>query len=255
MVRLPDLFASLFVISVKRELAFRANLLMNIMHTVVSVAASQFMIVVVFESTGEIAGWTRNDMTVLLGVYLIIDGMLATFVEPNVLWFAGQVQSGKLDEMLLRPVSALFQLSLTNHAPLRLVQVAIGIGFVTVARSSIGDVVLGTYLLVLGLIIAWIMRVGISLLALWFPALMLDVVFEATWRFGRFPVSMFDRSLQFFLTWVIPLGLIATWPTLALTGGIKAWQVAAASVATVILSIGMRMMGRRGIRRYVGATS
>lgn len=116
-MRLLQLFAAVFSVSLRRELAFRANLLFQALTTGVGSAAALAALGLVYTRTDTLGGWSLGEAIVLLGTYQIVSGVLATFVEPNVQWFAEQVTSGKFDELLLKPVPSVFLASLGACAP------------------------------------------------------------------------------------------------------------------------------------------
>src|SRR5688500_613479 len=126
-MKLLRLFVAIFSVSLRRELAFRANLLFQVFVAVTTFASGLITLRVVYTQTELLGGWALGEAIMLLGVYGIMSGLLATFVEPNVQWFAGQVRSGKLDDILLKPVSGVFLVSLGSCAPLALSQALLGI--------------------------------------------------------------------------------------------------------------------------------
>jgi ABC-2 type transport system permease protein len=197
-------------------------------------------------------------MLAVLGYYLVIDGILATFVEPNLLWFSGFVRDGKLDDLLLKPVPALLLVTLGSHSPLGLAQVVLGGAVIWIggAESSGGIApVLAVGMLAVGIVLAWAYRTAIALLALWLPSLTLDVLFSSVWQFGRFPVAIFEQPFRLVFTWVLPLGLISTLPADALMRDPGAGQLIGATLFCAGASVGIGIMWRFGMRRYTGATS
>src|SRR5689334_2783810 len=110
-MRLLRLFAAIVSLSLRRELAFRANLLFQLLLTATTIASGLAALAIVFTQTRTLGGWTVGEAIVLLGTYQIVSGVLATFIEPNVVWFAEQVKSGKLDELLLKPAPSIFLVS------------------------------------------------------------------------------------------------------------------------------------------------
>jgi ABC-2 type transport system permease protein len=258
MRRSLGLVAAIFVVSLKREIAFRQNLAVSFLQAGLVTATSFTTISIVFSRTDLVAGWTQEEMLAVLGFYLVIDGILATFVEPNLLWFSGFVRDGKLDDLLLKPVPALLLVTLGSHSPLGLAQVVLGgmVIWIGVAGMATGaSLVLALGMLGVGIVLAWAYRTAIALLALWFPSLTLDVLFSSIWQFGRFPVAIFEQPFRLVFTWVIPLGLISTLPAVALMRGPGAGQLVGATLFGVGASVGIGMMWRLGMRRYTGATS
>lgn len=260
-MRLLRLFAASFSLSLRRELAFRADLLFQTLTAGVGVAAALAALGLVYARADNLGGWARWEAVALLGTYQIVSGLLATFIEPNLRWFAEGVTSGKLDDILLKPLPSIFLASLGSCAPLGLSQVVLGAatlwlglrdGGLTPAPSG---VIGWMALLGAALAVTWSSRVLLASLALWVPALSLDVVYGALWQFGRYPVSIYRQPFRFALTYVVPLASIATLPTRTLTRGLDMPVLLAGlalGVAMVVLTVSVWTVG---LRRYTSATS
>jgi ABC-2 type transport system permease protein len=229
--------------------------------TATGIAAGLAALGIVYTQTRTLGGWSLGEAIVLLGTYEIVSGLLATFIEPNVAWFGEQVKSGKLDDVLLKPVSSVFLVSLGSCAPLALSQVALGVAVLGLGLHTLGTVptpwgVAGwLVLLAVGVAITWASRVLLASVALWAPSVALDVVYGALWQFGRYPVSMYRTPVRFVLTYVLPVAFISTVPARALTRGAGPALIAVGLViGTGAIAI-VQIVWKAGLRRYTSATS
>jgi ABC-2 type transport system permease protein len=260
-MRLVRFLGVTLALSFARDLAYRLNFGFALLQAVVLAGAGLFTIDMIYRQTHALAGWSRAEVLVLFGMFQVMSGLVATFVEPNTRWFGNLVRSGAMDDFLLKPMPGLFLASLGRHAPTGLVQVAIG--FATMAWGlsmharwpSVPDVTLWAVLLALGIVVVWAMRVGTALVSLVAPALTLDVVYDSAWQFTRFPIGMYGKSLRAGLMWALPVTYVATAPALALLGrATPAAVLGAVAVGAVAMALTMAMW-RFGIARYTGATS
>ncbi|MDQ3327241.1 MAG: ABC-2 family transporter protein [Chloroflexota bacterium] len=260
-MRLPRLFGAIVSISLRRELAHRANLIFQMLLTVVDIASGLAALRIVYTQTDTLAGWTLAEAVVLLGTYQVVSGVLSTFVEPNLTWFGNQVTSGKLDSLLLKPVNSAFLATLGTCAPLGLSQVALGIAVVAIGISDLGagptasSIAGWLVMLGVGIAITWVSRVLVASLSFWAPQTQLDMVYEALWQFGRYPVSIYRQPLRFVLTWVLPVAFISTFPARALTGGARVELLAGGAVVGIGAVVVVRLVWDAGLRRYTSATS
>lgn len=260
-MKLLKLFGAIFSISLRRELAFRVDLLFQVLMTATGIASGLAALGIVYTQTDMLAGWRLGEAIVLLGTYQIVSGVLSTFIEPNVTWFSDQVKSGKLDEVLLKPVSSIFLVSLGRCAPLALSQAAMGMVVLGIGLHELGAVptlwgITGwLVLLPVGVAITWASRVLLASLALWSPGVSLDVVYGALWQFGRYPVSIYQQPVRFVLTWVLPMAFISTFPARALTYGASAELLLAGPVFGAGAILVVRLVWSAGLRRYTSATS
>lgn len=261
MMRLLRLFGAIFSVSLRREFAFRANLVFQLLMTATGIASGLAALGIVYSQTRTLGGWPLGETIVLLGTYQIMSGILSTFIEPNITWFASQVKSGKLDEVLLKPVSSIFLVSLGACAPLALPQLVMGIAVIIIGLHELGIVptlwgVIGWLLLTMvGIAVTWASRVLLASLALWSPGVELDVVYGAVWQFGRYPVSIYRQPVRFVLTWILPVAFVSTYPSRALTQGaspvliVVGWGIGLAAIVVVQTAWSI------GLRRYTSATS
>lgn len=260
-MRLAMLFVAIFSISLRRGLAHRANLVFEVLASVSGIAAELAALSIVFTQVDALAGWSPGEAVVLLGTYQVVSGIIGTFVEPNVGWFRDQVIDGKLDDILLKPVSSVFLASLGTCTPLALTQVATGAVVIIIGVREVGStpavsgILAWWMMLVAGVAVSWASRVLLATLAFWAPSFQPDVLYKALWQFGRYPVTIYRQPARFALTWVFPLALIATLPAQALTGGVSPQQLilgVAVGLAAILIA---QTVWRAGLRRYTSATS
>src|SRR5687767_12215537 len=136
-MKLMRLFAAGFSMSVRRMLAFRANLFFDIAVAGAGLASTVGTILLVFTQTDRLAGWTRPETLVLAGTFQLLSGIKATFIDPNLSWFPSRgIREGNLDAYLLQPAPSLFLASLATANPLALVQTLLGLGVVVVGVGT-----------------------------------------------------------------------------------------------------------------------
>jgi ABC-type uncharacterized transport system permease subunit len=108
MLKLARLFGTLFSLSLRRQLAFRADLLFEIALATIAIASSLAALGMIYTRTSSLGGWTPGEAIALLGTFQIISALRAAFVEPNLQWFGRQVMDGRFDELLTQPAPAIF---------------------------------------------------------------------------------------------------------------------------------------------------
>lgn len=256
------LLAMGFSMSLRRSLAFRANLFFDLAVYVAGLAAEVATILLVFTRTDQLAGWTQAEALVLAGTYRLLSGAKQTFLDPNLSWFPGRgIRDGNLDTYLLQPAPSLFLTSFATAAPLALVQAVLGLGVVLVGVGSSGrtptplGVAAWLVLLVVGATLTWALGVLLACLAFWAPRLELEVLYGAVWQLGRYPVDVYRRPVRMLLTYVVPLALIASLPASVLLREPGPTVVLTSIGAGVVAVFVAGRVWRLGLRRYTGATS
>lgn len=260
-MRYVRLTAMIVSVSLRRALAFRANLAAESLVSVVSVTTSLAILQSIYQVAGSLGGWSRAEATLLLGLYLVASGLMWACIEPNLGWFRNQITQGQLDDVLLRPVSSMYLASLGSCSPLALTQAVLGLVLLAagvVERGvvpSLPDVILAGAMFAAGCVSIWAIRLLLASLAFWAPGVQPDVGFKAVWEFGRYPVTVYQRPVRLILTYAIPLAVVATIPTRALTGELG-WEAACGAIVSgAIVVIAARWVWRAGLRQYTSATS
>jgi ABC-2 type transport system permease protein len=261
-MKMARLFAAGFSMSLRRNLAFRTNLVFDVAVAVAWLVAEVATILLIFTRTDQLAGWTRPETLVLAGTFQLLTGFKAAFLDPNLSWFPGRgIRDGNLDTYLLQPAPSLFLTSFANAAPVSLVQAVLGLGVVAIGIGSAGDlpspvgVLAWLLLLVVGATLTWALGVLLACLAFWAPRLELEVFYGAAWQLGRYPVDVYRTPVRAVLTYVVPLALIASLPASVLLRDPSPAVVAMSVVAGGVAALVATGVWRLGLRRYTGATS
>jgi ABC-2 type transport system permease protein len=261
MLRMVRLFGTLFSLSLRRQIAFRADLVFEVVLTAVGLASSLAALAMVYTRTSTLGGWRPGEAIVLLGTFQVVSGLRVCFVEPNLQWFANQVKDGRFDALLTQPAPAIFLASLTSCAPLALAEVGLGgavVGY-GVHHAGIDVSLVGVaawlVLLLAATVVMCATRTMVAATVFWALGLQLDAVYDAFWQFARYPVGVYRLPLRLLLTYVLPVAFIATVPSSALLDGGEPSAVVGAVGIAVISALLARLVWRAGLRCYTSATS
>jgi ABC-2 type transport system permease protein len=83
----------------------------------------------------------------------------------------------------------------------------------------------------------------------------LAYLFGSIFDFARWPVTIFRGGWRVAFTFVIPLGLMTTYPAEALLGTLSARTAALSVVGSLIFATAARAVWKRAIARYTSASS
>jgi ABC-2 type transport system permease protein len=257
MMRLLRLFGVLFSLSLRRQLAFRADMVFDVLVNIVGLLSSFAALSVVFTRTDSLGGWHIDQAIVLLATFQIISGLRAAFVEPGLQWFGNTVKDGTFDALLVQPAPAVFLVTTNACAPLALMQVVLGCGLLGygVNSVSVGSVVSWVVLVIAATAIMWAGRMLLAAIVFWAPDLTLDIIYDSIWQFARYPVNMYKSALRGVLTYCIPVAFLSTVPAGALVGRTGTVMIAVAVAVAGVLWVITLVAWRFGLRRYTSATS
>ncbi|WP_338776561.1 ABC-2 family transporter protein [Metabacillus sp. FJAT-52054] len=204
---------------IKVMLEYRIDFLIGMVSVALQQAAGVFFLAVVFGHIQELNGWSFYELLFIYGI--AASGRAIHHIFFDNLWTLGwqYIKPGQLDRLLIRPINPFFHVCAD-----RLQQDGFG-------QLLIGWIILGTaiphlhlswglfefMMLIVLVISSGVIFVAINLffasLSFWMTDSMpvLWAVFNLS-DFAKYPLTIYHKGLQFFLTWIIPYGFTAFLP-------------------------------------------
>jgi ABC-2 type transport system permease protein len=224
-MRYLRLWRRFFLAGVMRQLEYRANTLLMVVGRLGEQAVLLVMYLVFYRFTDEVAGWSSGEALLLLGVFWIYEGVWAGLIGCNLRLVAEYIQDGRLDQLLLRPVSAQFLVSCIVVEWWELTTSATGLVVVIYAGQRVGvtwspaSVAAALAFAVSGLGVIYALRFAIAACTFWVTRVSeLYSLLNSVQAVARFPVHYFQRPVRDVLTYVIPIAFATTFPAQALLG-------------------------------------
>lgn len=249
-------------IGVLNDLQYRVNFALQVLQSLLAVAVGLIVFQLVFSHTTELNGWTHSDLLALLGVQAVMAGVIHSVIQPNMMRLTEEVQEGKLDHALTKPVDAQMLVSVREVQLWQAVDIVIGAAIIGFALARIGGglgvldalafgvallfgaVLLYCFWLVLATGSFWIVR-------MWF----LPELFEGIFQTGRWPVGIYPDWLRFGITFLVPIAFAITVPAEAVTSRLDWKTLVFAALFTAAAFALSRWFWRFGLRRYTGASA
>ncbi|MEZ4238774.1 MAG: ABC-2 family transporter protein [Myxococcota bacterium] len=260
-MRWAQVAAGLVRVSLSAAMQYRADFVMDAVTGVVRAVAAVVPLVLLFDHRDTVAGWTEGEVTLVVGLFFLMQGLLSVLVEPNLGEIVEAIRTGSLDFVLLKPADAQLLVSLrrVDPGPVWTLLAALGLVAWSVARMpppSPADVAAAAVLLLAGMAAMyglWLMAICASF---WFVRVdNLRFLLWAVTDAGRWPLDVFARWVQVGLLVVVPVGLLTTFPAMALrgtwTGGTVAFGV---GVGLAFLAVS-RAAWRAALASYTSASS
>lgn len=214
---------------------------------------------------GNINGWGYGALAFLYGISVISHALSMIFFVMG--WFMGYaILEGDLDRMLTRPMSVVYQYFFNNINIFGVTDLVPGIIVFIYGCIKINFVWnLKSIILLLALIIgATLIRGGIYMIigstSFWTRSAndfgqFCQEIFDKT---TLYPISMYPESVQFILTYLIPIGWVSFYPVSSLLG-IEANTLSDWSAAGITLLIGIititiaAFIFNQGLKKYESA--
>lgn len=211
---------SLLAASLRGQMQYRANFLVMVLWGLVYQGTGFVFIWVVLSRFEAIAGWTLGEVAFLYGLRLTAHALWGVFFG-NLLYIDMKVRHGEFDRYLVRPLAPLLQIVTERLQVNMLGDLAGGIVLFAAANVMVGidwSPVAVTYL-ILALLGGALLEAGVKLLVASFSFRLLNVG-NLYWmldgilfnQFGNYPLKIFSVTLQFLLTFGLPLAFVAYFP-------------------------------------------
>lgn len=243
-------------------LEYRVNLLLTFVIELIVIISSLTAVLVLFSHTSTINGWTLGQMTVLLGVYYLVQGAQAVFLAVSFERFMEHVRLGTLDFILIKPVDSQFMVSTRHVQVAQFAQVLLGCAVLGAGLVRLEEHVSAlaaltfAVTLVCGLLLVYSLLLVLSTLAFWFVRV--ENLLAVFWSFldaGRFPVDIYPGWLRVTLSTVVPIGIAVTVPAQAIAGRLDTPGLLLMLGSTAITWFFAGWFWRVGVRNYTGASA
>jgi ABC-2 type transport system permease protein len=259
-LRLAVLYAAQMV---KTRLQYRGDFLVGSLASLLSQASGLAVVGIIFANVQVLADWTRAEVFFVYG-FAILAQALFEAVADGFYWFSDRyVIRGEFDRVLLRPLNPLFQVLLENFNLEWIPDAALGGTILATAWGSLGlpfgplDAALLALMLAGSLLVFLGIFLALAATAFWAEDRVgiLPPVYNLM-AFGRYPLTIYGRGIRALLSWVLPFGFIAFYPSTGFLGrgDFRAFFWGTPAAGLVSFGLGY-LLWRAGIRRYTGTGS
>lgn len=256
------LFTTLLKINLQQELAYRVDTFINIALSLMWLGWELLSLTIIFSNTDRLGGWGPGELLALLGVWRLVNTLLAAIIWPNTERFNASVRDGSLDYTLLMPVNSLVLVSMSRIVIWRawdiLLSVALIIWGLAMSGAAVAPLNLVSFLALTatGAVVIYSLWIVLIAFTFWFVKFDNNVtILQALMDAGRYPATVYPPWLRLLITFVIPIAVATTVPLQALRGDLAWWQVLLfLGVGLASLQVAM-LVWRAGVKRYSGASS
>ena len=244
------------------ELQYRLNFFVQLLQSTVALVVGLIVIAVVYSHTESLGGWSHNQLLAVMGVHLFLGGMIRTFIAPNMRRLMEDVNEGTLDYALTRPADSQLMVSVKQFSIWSAIDILMGLlvilwaGFAV--EGSIGLIGTVNFLVVIACGTIIVYSVWLAVTTVTFKIIrgdqvmqLLDGIYEA----GRWPVTLYPTWLRLTLTFLVPLAFAVTVPAEVIASRFGASSLVWTLLITAVFAAGARIIWKKGIRNYSGASA
>ena len=250
--------------SFQEAAAYRSNFFISLFTSILNLGTGILGIMVLYGQIKTVHGWDLNSTLALLGVYLVVSALRGLFMGPSfdsLAGMEGEIWSGAFDFSLLRPLNIQFFVSFRKWRLFALIDLLLGVGVLVAAVIRLGTVFsvfriisfLGV--LAVGLAVLYSILLLFAALIFWSPGVLFTWVFDGLFQMARYPNVLYPGWLRLVLTWIIPVGVITTFPAQALTATLPLGEFLPGLLMAAGLLIFSSYLFKIGLRKYGSASS
>ncbi|MER5866897.1 ABC-2 family transporter protein [Kitasatospora sp. NPDC002040] len=248
----------------RSSMAYRASFVMMLIASTVVTALDFVVLLLMFQHTEQLGGWSFPEVGFLYGTSAFGLGM-ANLLVGCVDALGNRIRTGTLDTMLIRPAAALSQVCAERFTLRRVGRPLQALAFLgwSMTRLEVhwtaGRVLLLPVLLVCGSVIFGAVFIGFATVQFWWGE---AAEFQNAFTYGgatvlQYPPTIFARELVAGLVFGLPLAFVNWLPALYILGkpdplGLPVALRFASPVAALLCVLAAGLAWRTGLRAYRG---
>lgn len=264
MIRYLRLYATLFKYGFIQATAYRVSFLTEIAIELGWQMVFVVFFVVVLGNSHAIAGWDHYQVLFLSGLNIVSSELILSAIYIFGLWrLPTAIKDGDIDVALLKPISPLFNLSLSKPYVSGFLATIPGFGLMIYALVGMGwhfsmiRIALGAGMFMCGLIIAYALSIILTSFCFYFvnATTIPKIAGSVTTDFKSNPMDAYQGAARIVLYYVLPVVFISSVPAAAMTRQLDIGLIALAPVlAGSLLWLAIKIWNRM-IRHYSSAGS
>ena len=134
------LISTFLKVNIQMSLAYRADTLVNILLNIMWLGWELLGLSIIFNNTTTLGGWGIGELIALLGVFRLINTMMASIIWPNTEKFNQSIRDGSLDYTLLQPAPSMFLVTFSRITIWRMWDLLLSIVLIVAGVRMAGDV-------------------------------------------------------------------------------------------------------------------
>ncbi len=249
-------------INIQTALAYRADAVVNILLNLMWLGWELLGLNIIFSNTDTLGGWGPGELIALLGVFRLVNTLMAAIIWPNTEEFNSSVRDGSLDYDLLKPVNSLFLVTFSRITIWRIWDLFLAVLLIIVGIHLAGETVtllnMLTFLIltISGGVVIYSLWIVMIALTFWFTKFDNNVtILQALLDAGRYPATVYPAWLRVIITYLIPIAVATTVPLQALRGDLDTLRVIAFLMVGIASFLVASRVWKAGVKRYSGASS
>lgn len=246
----------------KQQMEYRFSFFGDIFVNMLTFVTMYMGFWVIFNHFEELNGWTYYEVVFLYNLNLFSYALSSLFLWGAMKQLEDVVRRGDFDQFLTRPIPPLRLLIFRQfgHTFIGHIIVAIAVFVICLLKLeltwSIAQIIFFIAIVIGGVLIHSAIIIAAASSAFWIVRsnAIVDVTIYAVRSFINYPISIYAKWLQIFLTFVIPYAFVNYYPSAVLLNKMDLVEFSLLSFGSPIVGITLLVIAihvfYRGVRRY-----
>lgn len=256
------LLSAFVKVNVQMEVAYRFDTIVNILLNLMWLGWELLGISIIFSNTSSLGGWGIGELIALLGVFRLVNALMAALIWPNTEKFNNAVRDGTLDYTFLQPANSMFLITFSRMVIWRVWDLALGTVLIIIGIHMTGggetafNLVTFLFLAISGSVILYSLWIVLIAATFWFVKFDNNVtILQALLDTGRYPATVYPTWLRLIVTFLIPIAVATTVPLQALRGDLTPGQILLFLGVGIASFLAASRIWKAGVKKYSGASS
>lgn len=249
------LFFLYSLFSLKTVMQARAGILLFVIGKALRVIFLFVFLIILFQNTRLIKGYSFSQLVVFYLTYNLID-TCSQIIFREVYRFRPLVVSGEFDMVLLKPFHPFIKILIGGIDFIDIVFLIPYIFGIAYMIGRLPNINIFTITLYLGLLInTFIIATSFHILVLAIGILTTEVdhtimIYRDITALGRFPIDIYQNPFKDIFTFIIPIGIMMTFPSYALFGLLSNTMLLISCIISAILLIFSLYTWNYALKKY-----
>ncbi|MBP2098934.1 ABC transporter permease [Enterococcus rivorum] len=201
----------------KQLMEYKGDFLVGVIGMFLTQGLNLLFLNIIFKSIPTLNGWTLKQIAFIYGFSLIPKGLDHLFFDN--LWSVGQqfIKTGEFDKYLIRPINPLLHVLIEKFCIDAFGELIIGISLLAITTSYISWSAVKFCLFLITIPFTTIIYTSLKVIAAsmafrYKQAGSVMYIFYMINDFSKYPVSIYNNSIKFIITFVIPFAFAGYYP-------------------------------------------
>ena len=259
-MRYLKLFCKTFALELSSELVYKLNFIIKSFSLIIADFVSPVLALLIYNTTLGIPGWSFEQFILFQGTLIFIIGLAHLLIITIPYKVIEEVRDGTFDKFLIKPYNTLMLLTFSSVDIEGLAEVFAGLALIVWSFIRLNLTVFSTnflvYLFLIGLGLLFVYSLMVLIASLSFLVIKAEALvslFFSLVDLARYPIQIYGIGFRFFLTFLLPVAIMSTYPASSLVFGLKFWSILEITVPVVLFFIISIYLWNKAMSKYSSA--